>query len=56
MGWRRNLRPPLGLCSQRRNAATANQRLSGGGSLGLKGDTLRIGCSSGFWGDSATAG
>ena len=58
--WRRNLySPPLGIFSQRRRAATTTKQHDDSGVTegeGLRGDTLRIGCSSGFWGDSATAG
>ena len=57
---RRNLySPPLGIFSQRRRAATTTKQHDDSGVTegeGLRGDTLRIGCSSGFWGDSATAG
>ena len=58
--WRRNVySPPLGIFSQCRRAATTTKQHDDSGVTegeGLRGDTLRIGCSSGFWGDSATAG
>ena len=58
--WRRNLySPPIGIFSQRRKAATTTKQHDDSGVTegeGLRGDTLRIGCSSGFWGDSAAAG
>ena len=58
--WRRNAySPPLGIFLQRRRDSTTTQQHDDSGVTegeGLRGDTLRIGCSSGFWGDSATAG